>query len=191
MSPAWLILTLLTADPIPPDEAAAVQHDTEKAQAAVGKQFGDRTERELSPAERADMARARASAEKDTLEKHGLDGKTWTQHNAKLKADDRAAQDAKAKELAQKEADAAKPKPAAQDVHVQKGFNEESPVTLDEKQVAGGAVSVERDLPPDAKQEMDLARQMSGMPNDPASGAGGPPPKAEAPAPRKGGRRGR
>lgn len=178
---ATLVVLLLGADPLPPDQAAAIALDQKAAQAEVQKKYGNKPASELTNAERAQMIRDQAAAEQKVLEKHGVDAKTWAREQ--MERSPQQAADAKAREQAladQRQKDAeAKARAAAgdQEVQVQRGFSDANPVTMEEKK--GDGVSVEEGLPSDAAADQAEAA------GDSSADLAAAPDVSEKPAPAK------
>src|SRR4051812_9069823 len=78
------------AEPPSPEDIAKIQHEQEKAAADVDKKYGDRKPSELSPEERRAMTKEKAAADREVLEKHGVDPKEYARASAKQNLDDRA-----------------------------------------------------------------------------------------------------
>lgn len=176
---AALVVLLLGADPVPPDQAAAIALDQKAAQAEVQKKYGNKPASELTNAERAQMIRDQAAAEQKVLEKHGVDAKTWAREQMERSPQQAAAAKAREQALAdqrQKEAEA-KAKAGDQEVQVQRGFSDANPVTLEEKKADG--VSVEEGLPSDAAADQAEAT------GDSSADLAGAPDVSEKPAPAK------
>lgn len=181
LASATLVVLLLGADSVPPDQAAAIALDQKAAQAEVQKKYGNKPASELSNSERAQMIRDQAAAEQQVLEKHGVDAKTWARQQM-LQSPQQAAE-AKGREQAlaeqrQKDAEAkAKAEAGDQEVQVQRGFSDSNPVTMEEKKADG--VSVEEGLPSDAAADQAEAA------GDSSADMGAAPDVTEKPAPAK------
>jgi hypothetical protein len=152
-----LCALLLQLFAVSPAQVADIEHDQAKANAALQLKHGNMKPSELSLDERRALIREQAAAEKQILEKHGVSEKEWALGKQRQSRDERAQVKAagealKAKDQADAE-NAAKPK-EERAVHVQKGFSDENPVVLEEKE---GTVAVERELPPDAKADLEAA----------------------------------
>jgi hypothetical protein len=189
--PLFTLCLVLAADEvISADKAAEITRAEQKAQAEVSKKYGNKKSSELTGAERGQMIRDQAAAEKAMLEKAGIDAKTWAREQMKKSRDEYAAGKEKVKQLEAKEKkDAADAQKAAKeggikDVTVQRGFSDEEPVTLEEKQNENGEVSVEKSLPPDVANDQSLASEQDRLEN---SGAAKDSPAPSKPA--KGGKR--
>jgi hypothetical protein len=147
------------SDPIPADEAAAIALDTKEAQAEVAKKYGDKKPNELSNAERSQMIRDQADAEKKVLEKHGVDAHTWARQQMAKSPKEVAAQKDLEKQLAEKreaDAKAAKDKDKGpKEITVQRGISDANPVTMEEAESAGP--TVEQGLPAEATDDQAAA----------------------------------
>lgn len=190
MSPFLFSLCLLAADDVTPAKAAEIQRAQTKAQAEVSAKYGNKKSSELSPDERRQMVRDQQAADKAVLDKAGVDAKTWARESVKM---DRAGYAATQKEVKdqneaeKKAAEAAKSgkKDGPTEVSVQRGFNDEEPVTLEEKE-NDGQVSVEKSLPPEVAAEQAAASEQ-----DRLEGAAKSEPEAPAARPAaKGGKGG-
>lgn len=149
------LLLMLTA--VSPAQVASIEHDQAKANAELALKHGNKKPNELSLDERRQLIREQAEAEKKILEKHGVSSKEWAMGQQRQSRDERdqvkAARDAlAAKDKAEAE-NAAKPK-EEQSIRVQRGFSDENPVVLEEKE---GPVAVERELPAEAKADQEAA----------------------------------
>jgi hypothetical protein len=159
MSLSLITLTLILAadDAIPPEKAAAIELQQQKAQAQVLEKYGNRKLSEMSQEERRQLAFDQAEAEKTVLDKNGVDSKAWARESIKKDRAELAKGKELVKQLAEKEkaeeeqkkAEAAK----AKEITVQRGINDATPVTLDEKPNETGKVAVEEGLPPEVLQE--------------------------------------
>jgi hypothetical protein len=154
-----LILALALSTEPSPQEAAAIQHDLAKAQAAIDTRYGHKRPLELPNETRQALIREQAEAERRVLEAHAVSTKDWVRSQARR---DRAAQAEVKRELAalvekEKSAEAQKPEGGeGKPVTVQRGFGEHAPVALEEAPVHDGTVAVERGLPPEVQEETDL-----------------------------------
>src|SRR4051794_35867187 len=166
-------------DDLTPDKTAKIERDKTKAMEDIDKKYGNKKSSELTSDERRAQIADRAAAEQQVFDKNGVTAKGYTAYTSKMNKEDRAATkaaDAKlqAKEKADAEAAAAAKKQAAagpKEIPVQRGFNDNNPVVLEEKQ--GGEVVVEKGLPQDYQDDQSSA---AGMNNDapaaPAAGKG-------------------
>lgn len=161
---AWLLTaTVLCADSsLTTGKAAQIERDQQKASLEVAKKFGNRKPNELSGDERREMIRAQAEADREVLDKHGVDPKTWASYSAHQSRDEYAAQKAQVKELVEKEKqdEEARAKAAQQptEITIQRGISDEKPVVLEEAK-GGGQPIVEKGLPLDAKSDEDAAKE--------------------------------
>jgi hypothetical protein len=154
-----LVLALTLRADVSPEQAAAIQHDAQKAQAEVAAKYGQKKSSELSSDERRDMIRDQASAERKVLDRHGVSAHDWSRSQALRSREEQAQVKKEAAAIAEKEkaAEEAKPKsPEAQPIAIQRGINEEHPVVLEERENPGGQIVVEKGLPPEVKEEKDL-----------------------------------
>lgn len=175
-----LVLLLLAADPLPVEKSAAIERDQQKAQAEVAKKYGNKKPSELSSDERREMTRDLAEADQKVLDKHGVDPKAWARESIRKGRDEYAQQkdavkklDEKEKAEAEKKAAEAKKEP--KEITIQKGFNDENPVVLEEKE--GGEVVVEKGLPPEAADESNALSEYERL-----EGMGAAPEKPAEPA---------
>jgi hypothetical protein len=156
LSLVTLCLALVADEPIEPEKAAAVERAQARAQAEVAAKYGNKKSSELSQDERRQMVKDQADADRAVLEKLGVDAKQWARESLRRDRDQYAKNKALVKEQDGKEkADEERKKAAAtkKDVEVQRGINEDNPVTLDEKS-AEGQVGVEQGLPPDVVKDL-------------------------------------
>lgn len=142
--------TLSFAGDMDPKKAAAIQRDREKAKAELDKKYG---KGKLSKSDMSKRAAEENEAEAKILQKHGVDAKDAARYESKMSREDRAAakeegEKLKAKEEADAKAAAAK-KNAPKEIQVQKGFSDQNPTVMDEKE--GAPPVVEHGLPADAK----------------------------------------
>lgn len=129
---AALCLSLLLAAPalaeLDPGQVGQIQDEQKAAVAKVHAAHGNKSEAELSPAERAQQAREESAASEAVLQKHGVSDKEYTRYTNRMdrseQAQAKAAQaDAQAKREAKKDAPAA---PAAKEVEIERGGQEVS-----------------------------------------------------------------
>jgi hypothetical protein len=156
-----LVVVLLGADPIPPDQAAAIALDQKAAQAEVQKKYGDKKPSELSNSERTQLIRDQAAAERKVLEKYGVDPKAWARQQMAQSPQQAAAQKTSEQQLAEQRAKqgeaAAQAKAEPQEIPVQRGFSDANPVTMEEKPSNG--IPVEQGLPTEAANDQAEAAQ--------------------------------
>ncbi|MBS1152621.1 MAG: hypothetical protein H6Q89_4319 [Myxococcaceae bacterium] len=96
------------AEDLTPEKRAKLQRDQQKAAEAVEKKYGNKKASELSSEERKSLMKEKAAAEREVLEKAGVDPKEYARSQSKMSREDRANTDAAGKELEAKEAAAAK-----------------------------------------------------------------------------------
>lgn len=143
-----------------PTEAARVELEVLQSQRTVAAKYGHKKPSELTSDETKEKIRDRAEAENAVLEKHGLNAKEWARIQALKTKEARAEQHAALRALieqherAQQQRDASTEAPTIQ---VQRGFNDENPVVVDE--VKTGAPSVETGLPPDVVVDQAAAKE--------------------------------
>lgn len=89
-------------DDLTPANVAKIQSEQTKANAEIDKKYGNKKASELSTDERRSIAKEKAAAERDVLDKHGTDLKSFARANSKMGREDRAATDAAAKDLDKK-----------------------------------------------------------------------------------------
>lgn len=170
---ALALLLTLAADDLSPEKAAKVQKDRDQAMADVQKKYGNKKSSELSSDERREMIRDQRAAEAGVLEKNNVDAKEFARYEAKMSLNDRAATKAERERLDRKEqddkkAEAAKQQQGNTEVQIQRGFNENNPVVLEENKGSGNVI-VEKGLPAEAQQDQSEASGGSGLPADTSS----------------------
>jgi len=156
------------AQELNPAKAAQIEHDQQKKFDEIDKQHGNKLPSQLSSDERRDIIKQRSSAEQEVFDKHGVDAKEYTKYITKMGLDDRAAMKDASKQLEKKDAEekvAKEPQDSApkdaKDIPVQRGFNDQNPVILEEKK--GGGVAVEHGLPPEAESDQAAANAGTGL----------------------------
>ncbi len=149
-------------DDLTPEKAAKIDHETNKALDAVDKKYGNRKSSELSSDERREVIRERAAAEREVLEKNDTKPADYVRYTGKMNREDRAATKAAGAKIEEKEKAAAaekekeKEKAAGpKEIPIQRGFNDDHPVVLEEKQ--GAAPVVEKGLPKDFTDDQAAA----------------------------------
>jgi len=162
------LAALLSADDLNPQTAAVISREQDKAQAKVAEKYGNKKPSELSQEERREMIKDQAEADKAVLDKHGVDARDWARYEMRQGRGERGAQQQAEKALAEKEkeAEAEKAKAAKEprEIPIQKGFNDQNPVVLEEKE--GALPRVDTNLPPDAVADQDATRgEVSGPPS--------------------------
>jgi hypothetical protein len=184
-----LCLAFVADEPLSAEKTAVISREQEKAQAEVDAKYGNKKPTELSADERRQQAKDRAAAEQQVLDKNGVSAKEWARESLRKDREQFAQQKELKKQLIEKEKAAAEAIKKAQaqlkEVQVQKGFSDENPVTLEEKENEDGKVAVEKGLPGDLSQDEEAAREQDRLEN---GGASDDAPKA-APKTRGGGRR--
>ena len=151
----------LADDDLTPEKAAKIDREQTKALEAVDKKYGNKKSSELSSEERREAIRDRSAAEKEVLEKNNVSARDYTRYTGHMTREDREATKAAAARLEEKEkaAEKEKEKPAGgpKEITVQRGFNDNNPVVLEEK--AGAAPVVEKGLPKDYNDDQAAAGQ--------------------------------
>jgi hypothetical protein len=187
------LCTSLTAsaadDELNPEKVAKIQSEQDKANKEIAKKYGNRKPSEMNRDERREMIRDTAEAEKAVLEKNKVDAREYTRYNTKMSRDDRAATKVASDKIAADEKAAAEKaeaekKAGPKEIQIQRGFSDNNPVVLEEKQPGAGEVVVEKGLPQDAMEDQQSATELGGG-QGPAQG----PPDQAPPAKGKGGRR--
>lgn len=143
--------TLAFAGDISPAKNAAIKRDREKAMKKIDEKYGNK---KLTKAEMNAKAKEQNDAEAKVLDQHGVSAKDYGRNDAKMSSSERA-ENSKAEEALKKQdeaaakAAAAGKKDGAKEITVQKGFSEENPTVMDEKE--GAPPVVEKGLPKDGK----------------------------------------
>ena len=170
---AFALLLALAADDLSPEKAAKVQKDREKAMADVAKKYGNKKSSELSQDERREMIRDQRAAETAVLDKNGVDPKEFARYEAKMSLNDRAATKAERERLDRKEQDdkkaAEQQQSGPREIQIQRGFDDNNPVTLEENNSGGGGTGqpvVEKGLPPEAQSDQNEATGSGAAPVD-------------------------
>ncbi len=131
--PLLAVLVSLAAhagDDLTPQNIAKIQAEQAKANAEIEKKYGNRKPSDLSNDERKSMQKEKAAAEREVLDKHGTDSKSFARAGSKMSREDQAAADAAAKDLAKKDA----AEPAAE---VKKGGKKEIVIEKNGKAAPG------------------------------------------------------
>ncbi len=104
------LLTALAvhAEDLTPEKRAQLQRDQQKAGEAIEKKYGNKKSSELSADERRSLMKEKAAAERDVLEKAGVDPKEFARSSTKMGRDEKTRTDDAMKDLEAKEAAAAK-----------------------------------------------------------------------------------
>lgn len=159
-----LTLTLILLLHVDPARAAEIEFEQREAQREVDEKYGNKKPSELTPDETKAKIKDRADADTKVLEKFGTTPREWARESMKQNRTELAKTQAGVRALDAQAQDAKKEKPkeAPREMQVQRGFSEETPVTLDEKQVAG-QVGVEKSLPPDVAEELQMAKDIDGV----------------------------
>ncbi|HEY3445045.1 MAG TPA: hypothetical protein VGK67_01730 [Myxococcales bacterium] len=122
-----------------------ISAEIEDKENAVKAKYGGRSWKEMSNDERKSFQKDMDKAREDTLQKHGTSGREYETTKLKMGREGlKSAEDGK-KDYATKKAEeekakaeAAKPKAKEPEIKVQKGFNDDNPVTMDGKDPSGG-----------------------------------------------------
>lgn len=96
-------VTAFAGDDLSPDQRAKILNDQKKAGAAVEKKYGNKKPSELSPDERRAMAKEKADAEREVVEKAGVDPKEFARSTMRMGRDEKADTDAAQKKLEQQD----------------------------------------------------------------------------------------
>ncbi len=157
---ALLLAVAAAAEPISAERAATIERDQKKAQKAVAEKYGNKKPSELTQDERREMIREQLAADREVLEKHGISAKDWARHEISQSREERAEQKAAAEKLEADEKAAAekaeKEKSAKKEIEIQRGFSDDDPVVLDEKE--GAAPRVDQGISGEAARDADEAR---------------------------------
>jgi hypothetical protein len=173
---ALALALALLADELTPQKAAQVQHDREKALAAIAQKYGNKPSSELSQDERREMIRDQRAAEDAVLAKNGVDAKAMARYEATLSLSERAAEKNEKQRLEKKDADdkqaAEERERKSKEVPIQRGFSEDNPVTV-EQNGESGPPAVENGLPQEALDDQAAASNAdpSGAPKTKGKGA--------------------
>jgi hypothetical protein len=173
-----------------PEQVAKVRHEQKKAESEIEKKHGNKKPQDMSRSEFQAMQSEKLAAREKVLEKEGVDAKEFDRSAMKQNRADRATTEAKIKDLEKKDADAAAAKAKADaekakepaEIPIQRGFNENHPVELENKGPAGGEPQVEKGIPEDVQRDIDEARLQGNETGNP-SGYGPPPGREGAPPP--------
>ena len=145
-----LASTLALAGDLDPKKAAEIRRDREKAMAEIDKKYG---KGKLSKADLNAKAQEQNAAEEKILSAHGVSAKEYGRYEGKMSKADRAATEAEVESLKKKDEAAAKAaaakKEGGKEIVIQRGFSEENPTVMDEKE--GAPPVVEKGLPADGK----------------------------------------
>lgn len=159
------------------ERLATIEREQAKETAAVQAKYGNKKSTELSRDERAQMIRDLNAAEAKVLDKYGMSQREWARaqiNRTREQADavKQASKDQEAREKAAAEQAAKAQKDEGREVVVQKGFSDESPVVLEEKE--GAVPVVEQGLPKDYENDQAAASEQDSL----EKSADAPAPKA-------------
>lgn len=181
-----LALAATLAADLPPDKAASIERAQEKGVAEVNKKFGNQPPEKMSNSDRAAYMKAVQESDQKALEKAGVSAKEWAEASQKggrqALADRKAAKEAQTKQEAAAAAAAKKGAAGNGEVVIQRGFGDGAPVTLEDNGGGGGAIPVEKGLPP--------GEGMEGGGGTPSGAAGGLEAAQKAPQESKGAKKG-
>jgi hypothetical protein len=144
----WLAAPgLALAGDLTPEQIAKIRSDEKAAVDRVNAAHGNKQPSEMSSAERRQFAQEQQKAVLEVREQNGVSEKDYARQTARLGRKQTAAVEEAAKQLeAKKAAEAAKGQPAQPqepgEIQVQQGFDDENPVTMEEKEGAGPTVEV-------------------------------------------------
>ncbi|MBL9036952.1 MAG: hypothetical protein JNG84_00425 [Archangium sp.] len=186
MSLATLVALLLTADELPPERAAAIEAESAKELRAVDAKYGNRKLSELSNDERRALGQEKAEAERKVLEKNGVSVKEWARESAKRSPKESAQVKQAGQQLEKREKDAAAAakKGGPKEIQVQRGFNDENPVVLEEAGGGAGAGGVTVGAEADAAAARDADEALRGGGNS-GDSDDAPKPKSKSKSSRK------
>ncbi len=173
---------LLGADDLTPEQTAAISYANDKAQAEVSKKYGDKKAGELSNDERLQMARDRAAAQKEVLEKAGVSEVDYFKASRNGDRQAKAEREATKQKLADKDKadEEARGKKGDKGIEVVNGFSDENPVTLEDRPQKDGDVRVEKSIAPeDARDQLEAEGSET-------KSLGGGAADADKPAPKSG-----
>jgi hypothetical protein len=166
MSVAATIVIALGLGQFDAERLATIEREQARETAAVQAKYGNKKSTELSREERAQMIRDLNAAEAKVLDKYGVSQREWAraQINRTREQADAVKQAAKAQEAREKaeaERAAKAQKDENREVVVQKGFSDESPVVLEEKE--GAQPVVEQGLPKDYEADQASASEQDSL----------------------------
>jgi hypothetical protein len=156
----WILFLMFSfplaavADDLSPDTAASVDHDRKKAYEKIDEAHGNKPLKDMSQEERRDYYRERTRAQKDVLEKHGLDDKAYSRYESRLSNQEREDKKAAGERLEKKEKDDADKRASTKKTEenkepvIQRGFSDHNPVEVESRTNSDGAPVVEKGLPP-------------------------------------------
>jgi hypothetical protein len=159
------------------ERLATIEREQAREAAAVTARYGNKKSTELTREERAQMIRDLNAAETKVLEKYGVSQREWARSSINRSRDQaeavkQAARAQEAREKADAEKAAAAKKDEGREIVVQKGFSDESPVVLEEKE--GAQPVVEQGLPKDYESDQAAASEQDSL----EKSADSPAPKA-------------
>ena len=164
---ALLLAAPALADSLSPEQVAELKHKQKKAEKEVEAKHGNKKPQDMSREEFQAVETEKLKARQGVLDKEGVQAKDFDRSSLKQNKADRAVTDEKVKALEKKDADdaAAKAKaeaekkaaPTPAEIPIQRGFNEQHPVELENK---GGPTepTVEKGIPEDVQRDIDEAR---------------------------------
>jgi len=162
-----LVLTLtllLHLDPPVVSRDGEIEFEQQQAQREVDEKYGNKRPADLTPDETRAKIRDQAEADTRVLAKFGTTPKEWAReslHRSRTQLAQKKADVQLLEAHAKAEAAAPKATEAPREVQVQRGFSDETPVTLEEHHT-DGKVLVEEGLPPDALDEQAMAKELDG-----------------------------
>ncbi|MCA2977631.1 MAG: hypothetical protein INH41_24930 [Myxococcaceae bacterium] len=159
-----VIVVTLSLGQLDVERQATIAREQARETAAVTAKYGNKKSTELSTEARAQLIRDLNAAEAKVLDKYGVSQRDWAraQMNRTREQAEAVKQAAQRQEAAEKAAaeQAERAQPAGAEVPLQRGFNDESPVILEEK--ASAQPIVEQGLPADYQRDQaDAAEQDS------------------------------
>ncbi len=132
MLPLLLLSTAAHAGELELETVARIQHDQKKAMADIDKAHGHKKPSQMSSAERRQVIREQAEAERKVLEKHGVDAKDYARRTARLSPQQKAQVEAMIADLERKEEEAKKAgQKRDEGIKIQRGFSDDNPVELE------------------------------------------------------------
>jgi hypothetical protein len=171
------------AEEVPPEKVAEVRHKQNQAEKKIEAKYGNKKPQEMSRDEFSAMQTEKSKARAEVLDKAGVNPKDFDRSAIKQNKADRAETEARIKELEKKDAAEAEAKAKAEaakkeggdgaNIPIQRGFNEDHPVELENKGGPGGDVQVERGVPEDVQRDIDEARLQGNEAGGSPSGGGG------------------
>ena len=133
---SFLAAAVAHADDFTPEQRAKLQNDQKRASAAVEKKYGNKKPSDLSADERRALAKEKSDAEREVLDKAGVDPKDFARSEARMTRQEKTATDAARKSLEEKDAagekDGAKKASGKKEVVVEKGGKGAADPTVNE-----------------------------------------------------------